>query len=113
SDNASRPPTAPRRGAGRRASAGGRPATRGGTDRGEPFAPLAEPILETCAACYLIGATADRLAAELAQVVEAGVPLHRCADLDEAVRAAAAAARAGEVVVLSPACARFRYFDDF
>jgi UDP-N-acetylmuramoylalanine--D-glutamate ligase len=85
----------------------------GGSDKGETFAPLVEPILETCAACYLIGATADRLAAELAEVVEAGVPLHRCAGLDEAVRAAAATARTGEVVLLSPACASFDAFEDF
>ena len=85
----------------------------GGSDKGEPFAPLVEPIIETCAACYLIGATADRLAAELAQVVEAGVPLHRRADLEEAVRAAADAARPGEVVLLSPACASFDAFENF
>ena len=85
----------------------------GGSDKGEPFAPLVEPIIETCAACYLIGATADRLAAELAQVVEAGVPLHRRADLEGAVRAAADAARPGEVVLLSPACASFDAFENF
>ena len=85
----------------------------GGSDKGEPFAPLVEPIVETCAACYLIGATADRLAAELAQVVEAGVPLHRRADLEEAIRAAADAARPGEVVLLSPACASFDAFENF
>jgi UDP-N-acetylmuramoylalanine--D-glutamate ligase len=85
----------------------------GGSDKGEPFAPLAAPIEETCAACYLIGATADRLAAELAGVVEKGVPLHRCADLEDAVLAAAAAARPGEVVLLAPACASFDAFENF
>ena len=60
--------------------------------RATPFTPLADPIGDSCAACYLIGATADRLAAELAGVVEAGVPLHRCADLEDAVRTAAARA---------------------
>jgi UDP-N-acetylmuramoylalanine--D-glutamate ligase len=85
----------------------------GGSDKGEPFAPLAAPIEETCAACYLIGATADRLAAELAGVVEKGVPLHRCADLEDAVLAAAAVARPGEVVLLAPACASFDAFENF
>ncbi len=46
-------------------------------------------------------------------MVEAGVELHRCADLEDAVRRAAAAARPGEVVLLSPACASFDAFDDF
>ncbi len=85
----------------------------GGSEKGEPFAPLADPIREACVACYLIGASADRLAAELAPVVEAGVPLHRCVDLEEAVRSAAAAARPGEVVLLSPACASFDAFESF
>ncbi|HEY7255103.1 MAG TPA: hypothetical protein VH476_00340, partial [Solirubrobacterales bacterium] len=49
----------------------------------------------------------------LAAVVERGVPLHRCADLDASVRAAADAARPGEVVLLSPACASFDAFENF
>jgi len=85
----------------------------GGSEKDEPFAPLVDPIREACAACYLIGASADRLAAELAPVVAAGVELHRCADLEEAVRRAAAAARPGEVVLLSPACASFDAFENF
>ena len=98
---------------GLRAFEGGVHAILGGSDKGEPFGPLAEPIAETCAACYLVGATADRLAAELAEVLNAGVPLHRCADLEDAVRAAAEAARPGEVVLLSPACASFDSFENF
>jgi UDP-N-acetylmuramoylalanine--D-glutamate ligase len=92
---------------------GGVHAILGGSDKGEPFAPLIEPIGERCAACYLVGATADRLARELAPVAEAGVGLHRCTDLEDAVRRAAAAAASGEVVLLSPACASFDAFSDF
>jgi UDP-N-acetylmuramoylalanine--D-glutamate ligase len=92
---------------------GGVHAILGGSEKDEPFAPLVEPVGERCAACYLTGATADRLAAELAPVVEAGVPLHRCADLEDAVRRAAAAAGRGEVVLLSPACASFDAFESF
>jgi UDP-N-acetylmuramoylalanine--D-glutamate ligase len=97
---------------GLRAFDGGVHAILGGSEKGEPFAPLADAIVESCVACYLIGATADRLAAELAHVVEAGVPLHRCADLGDAVRTAAAAARSGEVVLLAPACASFDAFEN-
>ncbi len=85
----------------------------GGSEKDEPFGPLVEPIRESCAACYLTGAAATRLAVELAPVVQAGVPLHRCADLEDAVRRAAAAAAAGEVVLLSPACASFDAFENF
>jgi len=98
---------------GLRAFDGGVHAILGGSEKDEPFALLADPVRETCSACYLIGASANRLAAELAAVVEAGVELRRCADLEDAVRTAAAAARAGEVVLLSPACASFDAFENY
>jgi UDP-N-acetylmuramoylalanine--D-glutamate ligase len=98
---------------GLRAFEGGVHAILGGSEKDEPFGPLGDPIRESCAACYLIGATADRLARELAPLVAAGVPLHRCRDLEDAVRRAAAAARPGEVVLLSPACASFDAFESF
>jgi UDP-N-acetylmuramoylalanine--D-glutamate ligase len=96
-----------------RAFEGGVHAILGGSEKSEPFAPLVEPVEQACVAAYLIGATADRLAAELAPVAAAGVELHRCADLEDAVRRAAAAARPGEVVLLSPACASFDAFENF
>ena len=85
----------------------------GGSEKDEPFAPLVEPLVERAAACYLIGATSERMARELAPVVAAGIELHRCEDLEDAVRRAAAAAEGGEVVLLSPACASFDAFADF
>jgi UDP-N-acetylmuramoylalanine--D-glutamate ligase len=98
---------------GLRAFEGGVHAILGGSDKGEPFAPLLDPVRERCAACYLTGDTAERLAAELAPAAAAGVELHRCADLEDAVHHAAAAARPGEVVLLSPACASFDAFENF
>jgi UDP-N-acetylmuramoylalanine--D-glutamate ligase len=92
---------------------GGVHAILGGSEKGEPFAPLAEPVADRCAACYLVGASADRLAAELAPVLAAGIELQRCNDLEDAVRRAAAAAAPGEVVLLSPACASFDSFENF
>ncbi|MGA8745555.1 MAG: UDP-N-acetylmuramoyl-L-alanine--D-glutamate ligase, partial [Solirubrobacterales bacterium] len=55
---------------------GGVHAILGGSDKGDSFAPLLGPVRQRCLACYLIGATADRLAAELAPALEAGVKLH-------------------------------------
>jgi UDP-N-acetylmuramoylalanine--D-glutamate ligase len=98
---------------GLRAFEGGVHAILGGSDKGEDFGLLLDPIGESCVACYLIGATGERMAAELAPAVAAGVELHRCKDLEEAVRRAAAAAAAGEVVLLSPACASFDSFENF
>ncbi len=89
---------------------GGVHAILGGRAKGEPFEPLVEPVRERCAACYLIGEAAEAIASALEP---SGVPLHRCADLEAAVRAAAAAAATGEVVLLSPACASFDAFRDF
>jgi UDP-N-acetylmuramoylalanine--D-glutamate ligase len=98
---------------GLRAFEGGVHAILGGSDKGEDFRPLADPVIAGCAAVYLTGATAGRMAEELVVVVEAGVELHRCADLEEALGRAAAAASKGEVVLLSPACASFDAFENF
>jgi UDP-N-acetylmuramoylalanine--D-glutamate ligase len=92
---------------------GGVHAILGGSDKGEPFAPLLDPIGEHCVACYLIGATADRLAEELAPAAATGVELHRGDDLEDAVRRAGSLARPGETVLLSPACASFDAFENF
>jgi len=96
-----------------RAFEGGVHAILGGSDKDEPFAPLLDPLRERAAACYLVGATSERMARELAPAVAAGTALHRCADLEDAVRQAAAAAAPGEVVLLSPACASFDAFENF
>jgi UDP-N-acetylmuramoylalanine--D-glutamate ligase len=98
---------------GLRAFEGGVHAILGGSEKGEPYAPLLDPVCERCTACYLTGASAERLAEELAGVVERGVALRRCGDLEEAVQRAAAAARPGETVLLSPACASFDAFENF
>ncbi len=89
---------------------GGVRAILGGRPKGESFEPLVEPVRERCSGCYLIGEAADRIHAALQG---AGVPLHRCASLEEAVSRAAAEALPGEVVLLSPACASFDDFIDF
>jgi UDP-N-acetylmuramoylalanine--D-glutamate ligase len=98
---------------GLRAFEGGVRAILGGSEKDEPFAPLIEPVAERCRACYLIGETAARLAAELEPVGAYGVELTHCADLEDAVHRAAAAAHKGEVVLLSPACASFDAFRDY
>jgi UDP-N-acetylmuramoylalanine--D-glutamate ligase len=98
---------------GLRAFEGGVRAILGGSEKGEPYAPLLDPVRESCVACYLTGASAGRLAEALAPAIEGGVELHLCEDLEEAVRLAAAAAQPGETVLLSPACASFDAFENF
>jgi UDP-N-acetylmuramoylalanine--D-glutamate ligase len=77
----------------------------GGQGKGEDYAPLRAPVARHCAGVYLIGEESERMGA-----VVGG---QRCATLERAVDAAAAAARPGEVVLLSPACASFDQFADF
>lgn len=96
-----------------RAFEGGVHAILGGSEKDEAFAPLLDPVRERCVLCYLIGDTAERLAAELAPAAESGVELRRCEDLEDATRQAAAAAEPGEVVLLSPACASFDAFENY
>jgi UDP-N-acetylmuramoylalanine--D-glutamate ligase len=98
---------------GLRAFEGGVHAILGGSEKGEAYEPLLDPVRERCVACYLTGASADRLAEALAPAIETGLPLYRCADLEEAVLRASSAAEPGDVVLLSPACASFDAFSDF
>jgi len=98
---------------GLRAFGGGVHAILGGSEKGESYEPLLDPVRERCVACYLTGASAGRLAEALAPASESGVEIHRCADLEQAVSHAAAAARSGETVLLSPACASFDAFENF
>ena len=82
----------------------------GGRGKGGGFEELREAVRTRCRAAYLIGEAAERLEADLRGL---GVPLSRSGDLPGAVRAAAAAARPGDTVLLSPACASFDAYRDF
>jgi UDP-N-acetylmuramoylalanine--D-glutamate ligase len=82
----------------------------GGEGKGQDFAPLAAPVAECARRVLLIGRDALLIARALAA---SGVPLQACASLEEAVAEAARAARPGEAVLLSPACASFDMFRDY
>ena len=91
------------------AFSGGVHAILGGSLKGGGFAGLRAAVEARCRGCYLIGAAADTLAEDL----HGTVALNRCGDLERALAAATAAARPGEVVLLSPACASFDQYTDF
>ncbi len=82
----------------------------GGSRKGESFDELAAGLPASLRGVYLIGETAEELALSLAR---AGVAYEQCGDLASAVAAAAASARAGDIVLLSPACASFDQFANF
>jgi UDP-N-acetylmuramoylalanine--D-glutamate ligase len=81
----------------------------GGRNKGADLALLTPLLARKAARAYLIGESADDFAAALGEAV----PFERSGTLDRAVEAAAGHARAGEVVVLSPACASFDQFRNF
>jgi UDP-N-acetylmuramoylalanine--D-glutamate ligase len=89
---------------------GGVHAILGGRGKREDYAPLAAALGERGRAAYLIGEEAGRIAASLAS---AGTPVHECGDMERAVAAARAAARPGDVVLLSPACASYDQYRSF
>ena len=68
-----------------------------------------EMLAEKAARVYLIGQAAEALAAAWGDVV----PCTRCGTLAAAVRQAGRDARAGETVLLAPACASFDQFKNF
>jgi len=82
----------------------------GGDGKGQDFSPLAAPVAEHAGCVLLIGRDAPRIEAALAT---SGVPLLRCATLEDAVAQAAMQARPGDAVLLSPACASFDMFRDY
>jgi UDP-N-acetylmuramoylalanine--D-glutamate ligase len=82
----------------------------GGRGKASDYTPLRRPLTEHARAAYLIGETA----AELKEALEStGVPLHDAGDLETAFAAARAAARPGDVVLLSPACASYDQYRSF
>jgi UDP-N-acetylmuramoylalanine--D-glutamate ligase len=88
---------------------GGVHAILGGSLKQGGFTGLRDAIGSRCRAAYLIGTAAERLAEDL----EGVAPLVRSGTLEQAVADATAAAQAGEVVLLSPACASFDAFRDY
>jgi UDP-N-acetylmuramoylalanine--D-glutamate ligase len=90
----------------------GRPALliAGGEGKGQDFAPLAPAVAAHARHVLLIGRDAPLIERALAS---SGVPLERCATLEQAVALAAQRARAGDAVLLSPACASFDMFRDY
>ena len=81
----------------------------GGQGKGQDFTPLAEAFRGKVRHAVLIGEDAPLVAAAL----EGICGLERAGSMQEAVIAAARAARAGDTVLLSPACASLDMFRDY
>ena len=82
----------------------------GGDGKGQDFSPLAPALAGHGRALVLIGRDAMKIEAAVA---DCGIPLIHAQDMEQAVRKAAVAARAGDAVLLSPACASFDMFRNY
>jgi UDP-N-acetylmuramoylalanine--D-glutamate ligase len=81
----------------------------GGVDKGGDYRPLQDGIRRTVRRLVLFGAAKHVIARALGHLTETVI----VEDLPAAVRDAAAAARPGEVVLLSPACSSFDQFSNY
>jgi UDP-N-acetylmuramoylalanine--D-glutamate ligase len=81
----------------------------GGDGKNQNFSPLAAGFRGKVRHVVLIG----RDAPLIARALDGVCPIERCATLPQAVQAAARAARPGDTVLLSPACASFDMFRDY
>jgi UDP-N-acetylmuramoylalanine--D-glutamate ligase len=81
----------------------------GGKDKGGDFAALAPLVEQRVKRIVLIGAAADKIAAQL----EGLCPMTRAGSMQEATLRSMEAAVAGDTVLLAPACASFDMFDNY
>jgi UDP-N-acetylmuramoylalanine--D-glutamate ligase len=82
----------------------------GGEGKGQDFTPLAEPVKRFARGVVLIGRDAPVIREALQGT---GVAMHDATDMHDAVVQAAAMARSGDAVLMSPACASFDMFDNY
>jgi len=81
----------------------------GGKDKDSDYTLLRASLREKAVLALLIGAAAEKIAAQ----IEGSVRIERAGTLERAVEAAAGAARAGDTVLLAPACASFDQFQNY
>ncbi len=81
----------------------------GGLDKGTDFAPLREILLNKVKRLILMGEAVEKMT----RCFHDHPSIERVYSMKEAVLIAASAARAGDVVLLSPGCASFDMFDNY
>jgi UDP-N-acetylmuramoylalanine--D-glutamate ligase len=81
----------------------------GGQAKGCRFHTLFDTIKKHVRAIVAMGESKDEIESEFQSIV----PVHNTRDMAEAVKKSYQSAKAGDVVLLSPACASFDMFDDY
>ena len=82
----------------------------GGMGKGQDFTPLRDALAGKAKGVFLIGVDAPQIRRDLDGC---GLNMTDCATLEEAVQTAYAQAEAGDIVLLSPACASFDMFKGY
>jgi UDP-N-acetylmuramoylalanine--D-glutamate ligase len=82
----------------------------GGRHKGEAYTPLAELVKKKVKRVIAYGEAAPLIATDLRPVVDV---VRLGSDFEEVIRAARAAARAGEAILLSPACSSYDMFSNY
>ncbi len=82
----------------------------GGDGKGQDFSPLEPAVKQHARAVVLIGRDAEKIATVLQNC---DVPLLQAKDMADAVKISAAEAKAGDAVLMSPACASFDMFRNY
>jgi len=82
----------------------------GGDGKGQDFSHMKQAVANNARAVVLIGRDAGIIAGELK---DCGVPLHFAVTMEEAMQKSFLLAQAGDVVLLSPACASFDMFRNY
>ena len=86
----------------------------GGDGKGQDFTPLSEPIDRFAKGLIVIGRDGPAIEAVCSSSISSGLlRVIRAKDLESAVQSAASHASAGDLVLLSPACASFDMFKNY
>jgi UDP-N-acetylmuramoylalanine--D-glutamate ligase len=81
----------------------------GGSDKGADYYDLREPLKQRARAAILVGAAAEKMAAQL----DGWVAIHHAGTIEQAIEYARGKARSGDTVLLAPACASFDQFQNY
>lgn len=81
----------------------------GGKDKGNDYNQIKEPVLKVVKKIYAIGISAQKVY----DFFSPFIPVEKISTLEDCVIKGSKEAKAGEVVLLSPACASFDMFDNY
>ena len=81
----------------------------GGRDKGFPYIPLKNLVKQKVKSIFLIGESSEKIKKDLKD----STLFFDCGNIESAINQAYKTAKAGDIVLLSPACASFDQFNDF